>query len=123
MSGQGARLWRRPPLGLLLAAAIDESMEIKVRLTGTIRALLKEGETTVALPNGATLGELLTALVDRYGEAFGNRLLRKDGTVQPSVRIFVNNELVGGSDHGAKPIASGEKAEVTVIFLPAVAGG
>jgi molybdopterin synthase sulfur carrier subunit len=89
-----------------------------VRLFGSLRELAGEREIDVALPDGATVRDLL----NRLGELrpiLAQRLLDEDGNIPRSVNVFVNGRDIrdlGGLDTSVMP-----DDEVTI--LPPAAGG
>jgi len=89
-----------------------------VRLFGSLLELAGEREIDVALPDGATVRDLL----NRLGELrpiLAQRLLDEDGNIPRSVNVFVNGRDIrdlGGLDTPVMP-----DDEVTV--LPPAAGG
>ena len=72
-------------------------------------------EITVA---GATVGELLLKLKDRY-PAFGAKLYKADGALNRFVNVYVNNEDIRFMDDLDTQVA--DRDEVAII--PAIAGG
>ena len=84
-------------------------MNITLRLFAAARLAAGRGEDTFELPEGATVDDLLTAAVARYGEAFTDAL--------STARVWVNgDEPVGGT---AAPVRAGDE----VAVLPPVSGG
>jgi molybdopterin synthase sulfur carrier subunit len=67
---------------------------------------------------GATVGDVLSALVARYPD-LGPRLLDDAGELNRFVNVFVNETDVRHLDDLATPIADGD----TLLLLPAMAGG
>lgn len=68
--------------------------------------------------DGATVGELVAALVARY-PSLGGQLLTPDGELNRFVNVFRNGEDVRYLDGLATPVAAGDE----VRLLPAMAGG
>ena len=66
----------------------------------------------------ATVGELLRALVARYGADFA-RWVSKDGQFGKLAIIMVNGRDVRGMQHLDTPLASTD----TVVIFPPVGGG
>jgi molybdopterin synthase sulfur carrier subunit len=89
-----------------------------VRLFGSLRELAGEREIDVALPDGATVRDLL----NRLGELrpiLAQRLLDEDGNIPRSVNVFVNGRDIrdlGGLDTPVMP-------DDEVTLLPPAAGG
>ena len=75
-----------------------------------------DGEASAAV-DGETVGEVLDALYDRYGE-LRNRIA-EDGGLRRFVNVYVGGEDIRFLDGLDTPVSDGD--EVTI--LPAVAGG
>jgi sulfur-carrier protein len=67
---------------------------------------------------GASVGELVTALLDRH-PGLGGQLLTPDGELNRFVNVYVNGQDVRYLDGLATPVAAGDE----VRLLPAMAGG
>ncbi|HSO30295.1 MAG TPA: ubiquitin-like small modifier protein 1 [Candidatus Sulfomarinibacteraceae bacterium] len=67
---------------------------------------------------GATVGELITALLERH-PGLGGQLLTPEGELNRFVNVYVNGQDVRYLDGVATPVA--ERDEVRL--LPAMAGG
>ena len=74
------------------------------------------GEATATV-DGATVGEVLDALYERYGELRSR--IAEDGGLRRFVNVYVGGEDIRFLDGLDTPVADGD--EVTI--LPAVAGG
>ena len=75
-----------------------------------------EGEATASV-DGATVGEVLDALYDRYGEL--RTRIAEDGGLRRFVNVYVDGEDIRFLDGLDTPVKSGD----VVTILPAVAGG
>ena len=75
------------------------------------------GQKTIDIP-GATVGDVLTALVTQYPD-LGPRLLDDAGAINRFVNVFVNETDVRHLDDLATPVADRD----TLLLLPAMAGG
>ena len=67
---------------------------------------------------GASVGELVTALLERH-PGLGGQLLSPDGELNRFVNVYVNGQDVRYLDGLATPVADGDE----VRLLPAMAGG
>ena len=68
--------------------------------------------------DGATVGDLVTALLARH-PGLGGQLLTPDGELNRFVNVYVNGQDVRYLDGLATPVADGDE----VRLLPAMAGG
>ena len=84
----------------------------RVRIPAVLRAEVG-GRRDVDV-SGATLGEVLNALVDTF-PSLRERLL-VDGAIQPFVNVYVDGEP-------AESLATRVETHSTVLLLPAMAGG
>ena len=90
-------------------------MAVTVKIPTQLRAATGgEAETEV---DGATVGEVLDALYERYDEL--RERIADDGGLRRFVNVYVGGEDIRFLDGLDTPVADGD--EVTI--LPAVAGG
>jgi MoaD family protein len=75
-----------------------------------------DGESTAQV-DGATVGEVLDSLYERYGELRSR--IAEDGGLRRFVNVYVGGEDIRFLDGLETPVSDGD--EVTI--LPAVAGG
>ena len=91
------------------------NMAVTVKIPTQLRAAT-DGEATAKVA-GSTVGEVLDALYDRYGEL--RHRIAEDGGLRRFVNVYVGGEDIRFLDGLETPVADGD--EVTI--LPAVAGG
>jgi MoaD family protein len=90
-------------------------MAVTVKIPTQLRAVTDgEAETDV---DGGTVGEVLDALFDRYGEL--RERICEDGELRRFVNVYVSGEDIRFADGLETEVTEG--SEVTI--LPAVAGG
>ena len=76
--------------------------------------------TEIDLPDGATVGDFLAYLSERWGDELSGRLFDPDsGAVLPYVRIMVNGQMIQFLEGMETPLAEGDE----VLILPPVSGG
>ena len=90
-------------------------MPVTVKIPSQLRAATA-GEASADV-EGATVGEVLDALYDRYGELRSR--IAEDGGLRRFVNVYVGGEDIRFLDGLDTPVSDGD--EVTI--LPAVAGG
>ena len=90
-------------------------MAITVKIPTQLRAAT--GGDATASVDGSTVGEVLDALYDRYGELRSR--IAEDGGLRRFVNVYVGGEDIRFLDGLDTEVGSGD--EVTI--LPAVAGG
>jgi MoaD family protein len=90
-------------------------MSISVKIPTQLRDAT-EGETQATV-SGSTVGEVLDALYERYGELRSR--IAEDGGLRRFVNVYVDGEDIRFLDGLDTQVSDGD--EVTI--LPAVAGG
>jgi sulfur-carrier protein len=90
-------------------------MPVTVKIPTQLRAAT-DGDATVSV-EGSTVGEVLDALYDRYGELRSR--IAEDGGLRRFVNVYVAGEDIRFREGLETPVSDGD--EVTI--LPAVAGG
>lgn len=68
--------------------------------------------------SGATVGDVLTGLVERF-PSLGGQLLTPDGELNRFVNVYLNDQDIRYLQERATPIDERD----TLIILPAMAGG
>ncbi|MFL6200228.1 MAG: ubiquitin-like small modifier protein 1 [Thermoanaerobaculia bacterium] len=91
-------------------------MSITIQIPTPLRRFTSEqGEVQV---DGATVGEALAALTDRF-PTLRRHLYTDDGTLRSFVNIFLNDEDVRHLKSAQTPVAQGD----TLVIIPSIAGG
>ena len=90
-------------------------MAVRVKIPTQLREATG-GESTASV-DGATVGEVLDALYDRYGELRSR--IAEDGGLRRFVNVYVDGEDIRFMEGLDTPVSDG----VEVTILPAVAGG
>jgi sulfur-carrier protein len=96
-------------------------MKVTVKMGAPLSQVVGEAKTSLSMPEGATLADLLDALRARYPD-FEAGLQGKGlrGTLaQMPYTLFVNARLVSFEDAASTPLRDGDRIS---LFLP-VAGG
>jgi molybdopterin synthase sulfur carrier subunit len=90
-------------------------MAVRVKIPTQLRSAT-EGEATASV-EGATVGEVLDSLYDRFGELRSR--IAEDGGLRRFVNVYVDGEDIRFLEGLDTAVSDGD--EVTI--LPAVAGG
>jgi sulfur-carrier protein len=90
-------------------------MAVRVKIPTQLRSAT-DGEAQASV-DGSTVGEVLDALYERYGELRGR--IAEDGGLRRFVNVYVDGEDIRFLDGLDTQVQDGD--EVTI--LPAVAGG
>jgi sulfur-carrier protein len=91
-------------------------MAVKVKIPTQLRTAAG-GESELQV-DGATVGEVLSAVFDRHGE-LRDRLSDGDGGLRRFVNVYVDGEDIRFGDGLETAVADGNEVQI----LPAVAGG
>jgi molybdopterin converting factor small subunit len=95
-------------------------MNVTVRFSGPFRALAGRHTLSLALEEGATLRDLLTALRDVVSPPFVEQVLSPlETNAPPLVLLLLNRVHVWDQDQLECPLAEGD----VVAFAPPMAGG
>jgi molybdopterin converting factor small subunit len=94
--------------------------DVRVSFMGELPAIIGQRSLQVALPEGATVGDLLAFLSRTYGDNFTCRVFCAPAKLHQTMLIFVDGENIkecGGLD------AKLGTGEVEVLMLPMFGGG
>lgn len=97
-------------------------MRVKVEYLGHIREIIHSGrEEELDMPEGASLGDLLFMLAEKYGESFKKAVYEPGGTdVKQSFIITVNGYLLNQLENGVQTkLKHGDH----IILMSIVSGG
>jgi MoaD family protein, archaeal len=97
-------------------------LKVKVEYLGHIREIIRSGrEEELEVPEGATLGDLLLMLAEKYGEPFRKAVYEPGGTdVKQSFIVTVNGYLLNQLEGGVQTrLNHGDH----VILMSIVSGG
>ena len=93
---------------------------VKVRTILTIKKILGKGEIELSLPEKSTLKDLVTTLVNRFGDELASLLLEPETrNVLPHIRLMVNGRDIAFLSGMETVLQPGDD----VLILPPVSGG
>ena len=96
-------------------------MEVTVRVRGGLCREAQGRDVELELPEGATGGDLIARLAERFGAPFVDAARSKESRLPGGIRLFVGGDLLVSRD---EPLASCAAAgDVTVFLLAPVSGG
>jgi len=96
------------------------TLEVSVSFMGEMVSIVGARNLKLALPEGATVGDLLASLSKSYGEDFRCRVFSGPAKLQHTMLIFVDGENIKERGGLAAGLGNGE---VEVIMLPMFGGG
>jgi molybdopterin converting factor small subunit len=91
-------------------------MAVQVQISGMHRNLT-DGRSTV-FAEGSTVAEIMRS-IDSDFPAFGKILRGNDGSMAPTIRVFINGEDIAGLQGLETPVGEDD----SVYVLAAIAGG
>ena len=68
---------------------------------------------------GNTVGDVIDALINQYGDKFRQELFKPDGDIKQSIKLLLNESFVDS----AAPLQYVVKDGDTLSFIPAMFGG
>ncbi len=100
--------------------AEPSTLAVRVTFMGELPSIIGQRGLQVALPEGATVGDLLESLSKTYGDKFTCRVFSGPAKLHHTMLIFVDGENV--KERGGLAAKLGN-SEVEVIMLPMFGGG
>lgn len=98
-------------------ARFGRAMRVTVRLMGPYKRAAGVTDDVTVAPKEPNLGGVLAAIAERYPEA-GKKLLPAPGTIEPAVRVVLNDTVLQGATVG-HAVQDGDR----IAFVPIVGGG
>lgn len=98
----------------------ESTITVQVKFMGGLPALIGQRNLALDLPEGSTIGDLLAALSESYGDDFTSRVFSGPGKLHHTTLIFVAGENI--KERGGLAARLGD-GEVEVIMLPMICGG
>ena len=99
---------------------VESTSGVRVTFMGELPSIVGERSLEVALPEGATVGELLESLSRTYGDKFTCRVFCAPAKLHHTMLIYVDGEDIKERGGLAAKLGTGE---VEVIMLPMLGGG
>lgn len=101
-------------------AAPEPTIDVQVKFMGDLPAVVGRRMLDLTMPEGRTVGDLLQALSETYGDAFTSRVFAGPAKLEHTILIFVDGEDI--RDCGGIAAKLG-KGRVELIMLPMFGGG
>lgn len=93
---------------------------VKVRTILTLKTIMGSGEMELSFPEGSTLGQLISSLVNRCGVELADYLYEPHSkSLRPYIRLMVNGRDIAFLNRMETVLQSGDE----VLILPPVSGG
>ena len=99
---------------------VQSTQDVSVTFMGELPSIVGQRSLQVALPEGATVGDLLESLSKTYGDNFTCRVFCAPAKLHHTMLIFVDGENIKERGGLAAKLGAGE---VEVIMLPMLGGG
>jgi hypothetical protein len=98
---------------------LARDVRVRVQLFGALASIATERTPNLVVPKPATVGDVVTALGERLGDAFLARVLDETGVKRRYCRLFVAGVPI---DDLRTPIDA-DSIEIEMILLAALEGG
>ena len=93
---------------------------VKVRTILTLKTIMGSGETELSFPEGSTLAQLITTLVNRWGAELASHLYEPNTkSLRSHIRLMVNGRDIAFLEGMETVLRNGDE----VLILPPVSGG
>ncbi len=97
--------------------------ELRVTFVGLVQRLVGRREETIALPQEASLADLLQALIGRYGEELEQALL-EEGELADHVTVLINGYNAVPRGGLMAKLSDGSQSHIEIVLLgPPLMGG
>jgi molybdopterin synthase sulfur carrier subunit len=93
---------------------------VKVRTILTLKTIMGSGEIELSVSEGSTLGQLITTLVNRFGDELASQLYESNSkSLRSYIRLMVNGRDIAFLKGLETALRHGDE----VLILPPVSGG
>jgi molybdopterin synthase sulfur carrier subunit len=93
---------------------------VKVRTILTLKTIMGSGEIELSVSEGSTLGQLITTLVNRFGDELASQLYEPNSkSLRSYIRLMVNGRDIAFLKGLETALRHGDE----VLILPPVSGG
>lgn len=99
-----------------------EQVSVRVLYFGLTRPAASTGEETLQLAAGATVRQLVGALIERHGVAFRESLFWEDGEPLPFVTVLLDGRDIFHLRGLDTPLPAGGTV-AQIVLMPAAMGG
>jgi molybdopterin synthase sulfur carrier subunit len=95
-------------------------INVKVRTILTLKSIMGSGETELSFPEESTLGQLITTLVNKFGDDLASHLYEPNSkNLRSYIRLMVNGQDIAFLKGMETVLRNGDE----VLILPPVSGG
>ncbi len=99
-----------------------QTVGVRIRFMGDLRAVVESRDIRMSVPQGSSVGDLLSSLAEKYGDPFAKWVFTGSGDLHHYILIFVNGENI--QDIGGLSTKLGDRDDhVEIIMLPMFEGG
>lgn len=92
-------------------------MKVNVEYTAQLKRIIGDGGEIFEVDEGTTLSRIISIMAEKYGDKLQDVLLDKEGNLQPSVLVSVNDAQADPLVN--EPLRDGDR----VSFMSPMAGG
>jgi molybdopterin converting factor small subunit len=94
-------------------------MKVAIQFEAQLRQVAGSGNVEIDVPDGGNLLKALQQVASSGSDELRDRLFTAEGTVQPSVLVFVNDQPVSSQFANVHVLNAGD----TILLLPPISGG
>ena len=94
-------------------------MDILVHFESQLRQVAGVEQVQISVPEECCVADALQILGHQFGPSLSERIVAADGTLQPSVLVFVNDLAIGHQSSGSHQLKSGD---VLLLYPPNTGG-
>jgi MoaD family protein len=94
-------------------------MKVNVRFFITLMTATNASATSVDIEEGGTFGDVVSALLNRYGEGLRQEIMEPGGSINRNLKLLVNGNFVDREAILKTPAVEGD----TLYFCPPIIGG
>ncbi len=99
-----------------------QAVGVRIRFMGDLRAVVEARDIKMSVPQGSSVGDLLSSLAEKYGDPFAKWVFTGSGDLHHYILVFVNGENI--QDIGGLSTKLGDRDDrVEIIMLPMFEGG
>ena len=90
---------------------------VKVRTILTLKTIMGSGETELSLQEESTLGQLITILVNRWGDKLASHLYEPNSnSLRPYIRLMVNGRDIAFLERMETVLRNGDEVLILPLF-------
>jgi len=94
-------------------------MDILVHFESQLRQVAGVERVMISVPEECCVADALRIAGQQFGPSLSERIVSAEGTLQPSVLVFVNDQAIAHQSAGSHQLKSGD----VLLLYPPISGG